>query len=259
MSNLLQDIVKKVRLTTYQELDDTVNKNLGNLDKDEKIKLEQDQIKIIEIFKSQAIFEIACLQRRLININKELFEIQKKEMEYKENLQNIKEEIEDNKGKLPIITIVNNTNENKGNIEKEKINNTQDIYLQKDFHSINSSNSQDFTSTKTDNDSLSKTYSHAQNKKKIRSQRKNPVPKKNSDSQSTVSLSKREIKHMEKNSDLYCQTISKYERDTGSQISHEKSQKSYQIKCRKRIEREIYKFREEVKNINNSYPKRKKI
>lgn len=270
MSNLLQDIVKKVRFTTYQVFYDTVNKNLKNLNRDEKIKLEQDQINIIEAFKKQAILEIACLQKRLININRELFEIQQKEFDVQENLQNkyYQEEITDqNEEKAFEIKSVDNNCE-KASEKDDENNNNQIINVPNVTKTISLSNSQDFTPSKLDksnNDALSMTYSNNRYKKNTKSQRKNTnqkknsVPKKNSDSSSSsISLSRREIKHMEKNSDIYHQTISKYE-TIGSHISHEVSQKSNLIRRRKRIEKVIYQFREEVKNIGNSYPKKKKF
>ena len=268
MSILLQDIVKKIRFTTFQELHDTVNINLGNLDENDKIKLEQDQNKIIEEFRTQAIVEISYLQRRLININRELFEIQQNELEI-ENTFQIKnsnkenEEFKNQNDNRDFDISLDSNKKNEESVEKDDKLNSQTIYLQKVLQPSNLSRSQNISSkktTKTNKNTLNMTNTNLTPKKNIKTQRKNPTPKKNSDSSSSsTSFSKREIKHMEKNSDIYHQSISNHERDNQSYISYEASQKSNSIKHRKRIEKIIYNFREEVKNIGSQYPKKKKI
>lgn len=268
MSLLLQETVKKTRFTSYQELCDTINKKLVNLNQEEKIKLEQDQKKIIEEFKAQAIFQIACLQRRLITISRELYTIQQADLLGNQNSEASQYSVEgiECKEKFENYDDKEISSVKKFDNEKEEKENVKDIYSQKVLNKINVSNSQDISPMKTGKAAhgpMNMTYSNISPRRKERPSKRYSALKKSSDSSksssSSISYSRGEIRHMERNCDLYYQTMSRLEKDSGSRIMSESSQRSSSMRQRKRMEKMIHNFKEEVKNIGNQYPKNKKI
>ncbi|OHT13742.1 hypothetical protein TRFO_16071 [Tritrichomonas foetus] len=71
MSELLKEIIGKVR---NEKIPD--RKDISKLSMEEKLQLEDDLVKIIKLFKEEAVLEISLLQRRLMKVNRELLLIE---------------------------------------------------------------------------------------------------------------------------------------------------------------------------------------